>query len=299
MTQQIEDNFVYNDEEYILSAVEFPSTFLDFSKFKLNPIEMHTACYRGFVITFAVKDVQLIVDQILTNNQTYTKNHKRKTVVIHKINGVLPEVIEPEGLVEGYKKYRELHYKNLNYNLDYTGAIIIVKDFMYKYVSAHSAFLSISPFCYKTIIRLTFFNGHLTNIKNLSNYGKKIRAERRNKLKDEKYNSAHFDWPDVDILFKKYVNRNIGISGDALTKEGRVRIRADIAEYFDRVERAKRREDVDLDAMGWGCAFNTWYSYVFGVQAPRNHPKDVGLFEFWAERILKGLDELETKKRKN
>jgi len=203
MSQQVEDKFIYNGKEYILIALESPKKFLDFKKFRLNPIEMSTACWRGFVITFAIKDNQLIVDQILTNNQTYTRSHKRKTIVIHEINGVLPEIIEPKGLIEGHKEYRILHYNNLNYTLDYTGIIIIVRNFINKYISGPYAFLSISPFCYKEILKLTFVEGTLTNTNNLSNYGKKIRSERNNILKKEEHDSAYFGWPDIDDLFNR------------------------------------------------------------------------------------------------
>lgn len=203
MTMQVEDNFIYNDKEYIPIAIEFPKKFLDFEKFKLKPIAMSTACWRGFVVTFAVKESRLVVDQILTNNQTYSENHGMETIVIHEINGVLPEVVEPNGLVEEYKEYRELHYKNLNYSLDYTGMVIIVKDFIREYISGPFAFLSISPFCYRKIIRLTFVKGLLTNTEDLSKYGKQIREERDKISKNENQNNAYFDWPDIDELFKK------------------------------------------------------------------------------------------------
>ena len=202
MSQQVDDNFIYNDKEYILMALEYPKKFLDLKKFKLKPIEMSTACWRGFVITFAVKNNQLIVDQILTNNQTYTKSHKRKTIVINEINGVFPEIIEPKGLIDVFNEYRILHYNNLNYTLNYTGAIIIVKDFINKYITGPYAFLSISPFCYKEIIKLNFMNGILTNTKDLSNYGIKIRLEKNNILNEEENESAYSGWPDIDVLFK-------------------------------------------------------------------------------------------------
>lgn len=201
MSQEIDDKFIYNGKEYILIALEFPKKFLDFKKFKLKPIEMTTACWRGFVITFAVKYDQLIIDQIFTNNQTYTKSRKRKTIVIHEINGVFPEILKPEGLIDEFNEYRILHYNNLNYSLNYTGTIIIVKDFIDKYISGPYAFLSVSPFCYKKIIKLTFVKGILTNSKDLSNYGKKIRAEKNNISNDEGRESAYSGWPDIDNLF--------------------------------------------------------------------------------------------------
>jgi len=105
-------------------------------------------------------------------------------------------------LIEEHKEYRKLHYNNLNYNLDYTGIVIIVRNFINEYISGPFAFLSISPFCYKEIIKLTFVDGILTNTKNLSNYGKKIRAERNNILKEE-HDNAYFGWPDIDDLFNR------------------------------------------------------------------------------------------------
>ena len=108
MSRQIGDKFKYKNRHYELIAVEFPKKFLNFKKLGIKPVELHTACWRGFILTFSVNDNILVIDQIYTNN-----GHKT-TANVHEINGVLPKVIKPKGLVDVNSKYRILNYPEFN-----------------------------------------------------------------------------------------------------------------------------------------------------------------------------------------
>ena len=203
MSQQEKDNFIYNKKEYKLVSIEFPQKYLNWKTFKLNPVEISTACYRGFINTFAIYENNLVLNDIYTNNQTINKNGEMETINIHKINGVFPEIEEPkENLIEEYKNYRIIIYKNINFKMKYNGSLIIVKNYIQGYESGPYAFLNISPFCYKDIIKLQFNKGKFVKETNLSDFAKKIRNERKMSKKIKDKSDAYFNWPDLDVFYE-------------------------------------------------------------------------------------------------
>jgi hypothetical protein len=202
MSQQVNDKFIYNNDKYELISIEFPKTFIDWESFDLNPVELSTACWRGFINTFAVIDDHLVLDEIYTNNQTLNENEEMVTIIIPKINNLLPKIEKPEGLIKEYKDYRILTYKGINYKMSYNGSLLIVKDYIDEYVSGPYAFLRISPFCYEKIVKLKFSKGKFINYIDFSDYGEKIRNERKtSKIKSTA--NAYWEWPDLDVFYKK------------------------------------------------------------------------------------------------
>ena len=94
MSKQEDDIFIFNDKKYDLLAVEFRDSFLNFDfLFGLKPVEFSTACWRGFILTFSVKNDKLVIDKIHTNNGN------DETQKIPKINGIMPKITTPKGLV--------------------------------------------------------------------------------------------------------------------------------------------------------------------------------------------------------
>ena len=196
MSKQEDDIFIFNDKKYDLLAVEFQDSFLNFDfLFGLKPVEFSTACWRGFILTFSVKNDKLVIDKIHTNNGN------DETQKIPKINGIMPKITTPKGLVEGYTEYRILNYTNLNMFVNYTGSIIIASGFIGEYASGPYAFLEISPFCYKNIVKLEFNDGELANFNDLSKIGDIIRDDREKTLKSKKKSNAYFGWPSVNNIF--------------------------------------------------------------------------------------------------
>jgi len=203
MSQQVNDKFNYNKNEYELVSIEFPQKYLNWGSFKLNPIEISTACYRGFVNTFAIYENNLVLNEIYTNNQTINENGEMETINIHKINGVLPEIEEPdENLIEEYKNYRIIIYKNINLKMKYNGSLLIVKNFIQDYISGPYAFLNISPFCYKDIIKLQFDKGKFVKETNFSDFAEEERNKRKISKNIKSESDAYFDWPDLDVFYK-------------------------------------------------------------------------------------------------
>jgi hypothetical protein len=151
MSGQIDDTFQYNNVEYNLSAIEFPERFIDIYAFGIEPIEFHTACWRGFVATFTINSKKLLI-----LNRLYTNNGSDKTNKAPLINGKLPKISTPEGLIEEYADFREYYYDDLDYAIPYTGSLIITKDLI-ENMYVHMGFQS--PISYKNVLHLVFDNG--------------------------------------------------------------------------------------------------------------------------------------------
>ena len=205
MSGQTSDNFIFKDIQYYLGSIEYPFNFIEWDSFKLNPIEFDTSCWRGFISTFGIKNDLLVLDRIYTNNG----NNENKEISL--INGVMPEIIKPEYTSDEYNAYRILDYKNLNYQIKYTGSILIVKDYIQKYYH-HFGFQS--PVNYKTVIKLTFIDGKLKEENDLSSMVENIRNS-RSKNKNKSLNSIFFnnevhklfvDFKTIDNLNNLYIN---------------------------------------------------------------------------------------------
>ena len=204
MSGQMKDIFIYKDEEYSISAIEFPKLFLDVNKLRIEPIEFHTACWRGYIATFAVSERnQLVLHHLYTNNGN--KRNSKASL----INNKLPKVTIPQNLSKSFENYKEYHYNNIDFSINYSGSIIITNDFISeKYV--HMGFQS--PFSYEILIQLTFKDGKLIASRNLSDIAKLIREkeikppERNN---DENHISNMLNWINdcFDISFAKKVNK--------------------------------------------------------------------------------------------
>jgi hypothetical protein len=164
---QIHDNFQYKSMEYSISAIEFPEQFLDIYSFGIEPKEFSTACWRGYVATYAINGMNLLVlDKLYTNNGN---NENNKAPLI---NGKLPRISTPEGLVDNYKDFREYNYENIDFAIHYTGSIIITRNFIQKrYVNMGFQ----SPVNYRNVLQITFVDGKFVDSNNLSKIAASMR----------------------------------------------------------------------------------------------------------------------------
>ena len=205
MSEQVNDKFIYKNGKFELISIESPRKFLNWESFGLNPIELSTACWRGFVNTFSVIDKHLVLAEIYTNNQTRNENEEMVTINIPEINGILPEIEEPDKILANeYKYYRIIIYKKLNYRMNYNGSLVIVKDYLNDFVSGPYAFLKISPFCYKNILKLSFSEGKFVKETSFSEYGEEIRNKRKtSKIKNKK--SSYNEWPELNVFYEENI----------------------------------------------------------------------------------------------
>jgi len=165
MTGQIPDKLIYNKSSYSIVGLKgegLPSP-LDFG---LNPISPHTANWRGFIMTYKIAENCLIVQEM---NVT-VKNLNENPPLINNIN---PET-KKEGSVH-------LTYNNLKLKTDFTGKILIAKDFIDS-MYVHMGFQS--PISFKSVIELEISAGTLIKVTDFSEIMKKYRTR---SISDGKY----------------------------------------------------------------------------------------------------------------
>ena len=157
MTGQIPDSFLYEGEVYSLIGLdnEEPFTPLDFD---IIPEMASTACWRGYVLYYRLNDNYLILQDMQLN----TKETK-------EINGVKPKKT---------KDMFKFHYQDLNLKLDYTGKLLIARDFIDE-MYVHMGFQR--PTAFRKVVELDFKNGELLSANDLSDQ----MENRRNKAPDE------------------------------------------------------------------------------------------------------------------
>jgi len=164
MTGQVPDTIIYKNSSYSLIGVkgEGIPTPLDYD---LWPVSPNTANWRGFILTFIIVENHLNLHEM---NVT-VKETKGKPPVI---NNVKPKV-KKEGLIH-------LTYENMKLKTQFTGKILIAKDFIDS-MYVHMGFQS--PLSFETVIELTFNEGKLESISDLS---KLMRDYRKQKISDGK-----------------------------------------------------------------------------------------------------------------
>jgi uracil-DNA glycosylase len=178
---------------------------LDIYSLGFKPTEFSTACWRGYIATYAIYRNNLVLKNLYTNNGSNLKNEAPK------LNNKLPEISIDEEWVseETRKNRREFKYRNVNLPVLYTGSIIITKDFIWdRYI--HMGFQS--PFSYEIVIQLTFKDGKIISSKNLSDIAKSIREKKMKPPEindDENYISNLLNWINdcFNISFDKKVNK--------------------------------------------------------------------------------------------
>lgn len=184
MTGQIPDNVLYNDEIYDLVGLKGEGLYEPFD-FGLTPVSPHTANWRGFISHYEVSKKILTLKDFEVHVQNSDDN-------LPDINGVKP-IIRIEGLTH-------LKYENVNLKTNYTGTILIARDFINS-LYVHMGFQS--PLSFNKVIEFEFNNGKLISEKDLS---KKMKIFRKEKKFDGKIN--------VDEDISKWINRTFSLDYD-------------------------------------------------------------------------------------
>jgi hypothetical protein len=177
MTAQIPDQFTYKNEEYSIVGINGPSLFNP-EDYDLNPIMAHTACYRGYVASFNCRNNELVIESLLLNQQDKPP----------KINGIKPKKTSTSGL-----KYQ---YSDLNQKLNFTGKILIAKDFINE-MYVHMGYQR--PIAFETVIELQIDKGNITNVADFSPIIAKLREENPNKDASPDYDESTMEW--IERLF--------------------------------------------------------------------------------------------------
>ena len=184
MTGQIPDQVIYNNEIYDLVGLKGDGLYEPFD-FGLTPVSPHTANWRGFVSCYEVSDKILTLKDLDVHISNSDNNFP-------EINGVRP-TIQVEGMIH-------LKYENLKLKTNYTGTILIARDFIDS-IYVHMGFQS--PLSFNKVIELEFSKGDLISEKELS---KKMKNFRKNKKLDGKLK--------IDEDISNWINRTFSLDYD-------------------------------------------------------------------------------------
>jgi hypothetical protein len=179
MTAQIPDEFILDGERFSLVGIKGEGLFepLDFG---IVPRSASTACWRGYVMKYLFTKDKLILDEMRVNTNDPPK-----------INGVAPE--------KGEDSFK-YHYKNINLQSEFTGTILLAKDFINS-MYVHMGFQR--PMAYETVIEIRIKNGDIVLLKDLS----KQMAKRREK--DESKGAQPQSDSEEDI--KKWIDETFSL----------------------------------------------------------------------------------------
>ncbi len=69
MSQQVTDPFIWEGDEWIFIGADNVYDLFDPEAFGLKPEAPHTACWKGFVVTFETKAGELYLKKLLVNTE--------------------------------------------------------------------------------------------------------------------------------------------------------------------------------------------------------------------------------------
>ena len=153
MTAQIPDEFIVNGEVFSLVGLKGQGLYT-LEDFGIMPLINCTACWRGFVTKYIFIDNKLYLNELLVN-----------TANPPKINGQRPE--------NGNSIFK-YHYKNLNLQTNFTGTVLLAKDFIQS-MYVHMGFQR--PMTFKIVIEIDIKNGEIISLKDLSKEMEEQRKE--------------------------------------------------------------------------------------------------------------------------
>lgn len=193
MTAQISDSFIYNGEPYSLTGFTEEISFHP-ENYEISTMSASSACWRGFYRTFSAENSELVVKNLNVNDAKINENPFGP-----KINGVKPK------LNKGEIVFFNKTYENIDLKIDFTGSFLIGKDFirdLYVHMGFHPAWK------YETVFELTFENGNLKAVENLSEKMREVREEwskQKNKKGEETGNHDMAEW--IKKTFDQKYNR--------------------------------------------------------------------------------------------
>lgn len=159
MTAQISDSVKFEGRAYSLAGVNGSGLF-DPAALGLRAKALHTACWRGFYCTYAVRDHKLELDSLT-------------------IRLDLPQPIPILGVQpKSRSEYGESSYEDMRAPIAFTGGLLIGDDFireMYVHMGFHPAYK------YRLVHELIFEEGRLASATDQSEVMTKIRESLKGK----------------------------------------------------------------------------------------------------------------------
>ena len=158
MTAQFPDQFLFNDMEYSVAGIHGAPPFNP-EKLGLNPAATCTACWRGYVATFAIREEQLVLARLSIQLGNMGEGRTFIPQVGPEINGR-----EPALPVDQHPLFNNV-YDNLDLPLQFSGGLLIARDFiheLYVHMGFHPAWK------FNEVWELIFDEGHVESSENVS-----------------------------------------------------------------------------------------------------------------------------------
>lgn len=160
MTAQFGNRFIYKGDNYSIVAISNPIQFnpLDYG---IKPVACCTACWNGYWCDYRISTKGIMLQNLYINSE----------------DDYYPEINNVSSEKEGKKSFQYMGhhlYRNINIFMEYTGKILIGKDFIKKYY-IHMGYQR--AWAYEVLEELLFDNGKLVNTVDHSEMAKKLREE--------------------------------------------------------------------------------------------------------------------------
>ncbi|MCI0711101.1 MAG: hypothetical protein L0154_13170 [Chloroflexi bacterium] len=164
MTAQITDTVFYQNSKHEIVGIKGKG-LIDPTNFGLNPIMIHTACYRGYYLEYSVLNDKLLLTRmnVKDSNETYPP-----------ISGVEPSLLYYESH-DGEKRERsERCYEGLRVPVPFSGGLLIARDFI-REMYVHMGFQK--PTSFRAVHELLVDNGNITRMIDHSESVSKLRRK--------------------------------------------------------------------------------------------------------------------------
>jgi hypothetical protein len=161
MTAQIPDSLLLENRKLSLVGVNGGELFNP-SRFGLSPFPSFTACWRGFVCQYKVRDARLMLDQLQVSLAAPAEPGQRSAFVGQAgpaINGISP--VFPN---EAFPPLNN-RYEALNLEVQFSGGLLAGAGFLrelYVHMGFHPAWK------YETVYELITFDGQVSEVRDVS-----------------------------------------------------------------------------------------------------------------------------------
>lgn len=194
MTAQISDQFIHDGKKFDTAGISDGKNLFKPSGLGLAPIGRSTGCRRGYQAVFSISNSQLILDSLHIN--LFKGWIKSQRLEGPPINSITPLPPNEDAKIDWFNN----HYLNLNHRLDYTGGLLIAREFineLYVHIGFHPAWK------HRVVFELLFENGLLLSEIDRSSE----MAEYRNRIKALE-SSTKTKWNYKDFL--NWIEKSFG-----------------------------------------------------------------------------------------
>ena len=183
MTRQVGDRIDFRDTEYSIEAVS-NSPLFDPHQLGLHPVMASTACWDGCSISYGIRDDRLVLESL----RVYLESEAPV------INGISPVKCPPRSEFSD-------QYDSLNLPIPFTGGMLIARNYVGFKVDLGNMLYDMGdppPWHYEQLIELSFQNGSLMGMTDMSSQMRKIRDAFTAELK----RTGDRSYPSLDGKFE-------------------------------------------------------------------------------------------------